>query len=72
MKKKERRTEELGGQWLSAMCEVLIGGVVAGVTAILALLVCAVLVSAGMVPVSSMYGAALAVCVLARRSRQHR
>lgn len=43
MKKKERRTEELGSQWLNTMCEVLIGGVLAGVTAILALLVCAAL-----------------------------
>ena len=64
MKKKERRPEETGSQWLNAMCEVLKGGVLAGVTAILALLVCAVLVSVGVVPVDSMYGAALAVCVL--------
>ena len=64
MKKKERRPEELGSQWLNAMCDVLIGGVLAGVTAILALLACAVLVSAGALPVSGMYGAVLAVCVL--------
>ena len=44
MKKKERRTEEMGSQWLNAMCEVLKGGVLAGVTTILALLVGAVLV----------------------------
>lgn len=62
MKKKERRPEELG--WINAMCDVLIGGVLAGVTAILALLVCAALVSAGALPVSGMYGAVLAVCVL--------
>ena len=64
MKKKERRTEEIGGQWLNTMCEVLKGGVLAGVAAILALLACAVLVSAGALPVSSMYGAVLACCVL--------
>ena len=46
------------------MCEVLKGGVLAGVTTILALLVCSVLVSMGMVPVGAMYGAVLAVCVL--------
>ena len=64
MKKKERRPEELGGsEWLNAMCEVLKGGVLAGVTTILALLVCAVLVSMGVVPVGAMYGAVLAVCV---------
>ena len=64
MKKKERRPEELGSQWLNAMCEVLKGGVLAGVTAILALLLCSVLVSVGVLPVGAMYGAVLAVCVL--------
>ena len=64
MKKKERRSEELGSQWLNAMCEVLKGGVLAGVTTILALLACSALVSAGALPVSAMYGAVLAVCVL--------
>lgn len=64
MKKKERRPEELGSgsEWLNATCEVLKGGVLAGVTTILALLVCAVLVSVGAVPVGAMYGAVLAVC----------
>ena len=42
MKKRERGPEELGSQWLNAMCDVLIGGALAGVTAILALLLCAV------------------------------
>lgn len=64
MKKKERRPKETGSQWLNGMCEVLKGGVLAGVTAILALLVCSVLVSAGLVPVGATYGAVLAVCVL--------
>lgn len=66
MKKKERRPEEMGGgsEWLNAMCEVLKGGVLAGVTTILMLLVCSVLVSAGALPVGSMYGAVLAACVL--------
>ena len=36
MKKRERSTEELGGQWLNAMCDVLVGGALAGVTAVLA------------------------------------
>ena len=64
MKKKERRPEESGNQWLNAMCEVLKGGVLAGVASILALLLCAVLVSAGVLPVNGMYGAVLACCVL--------
>lgn len=64
MKKKERRPEELGGgEWLNAMCEVLKGGVLAGVTTILVLLICSVLVSMGAVPVNAMYAAALAACV---------
>ena len=64
MKKKERRPEELGAQWLNAMCDILIGGALAGVTSILALLICAVLVSIGAMPVGDMYGAVLAVCAL--------
>ena len=66
MKKRERRPEELGsgGEWLNATCEVLKGGVLAGVTTILALLACAVLVSMGVVPVGAMYGAVLAVCAV--------
>lgn len=66
MKKKERHPEEMGGgsEWLNAMCEVLKGGVLAGITTILALLVCSVLVSIGVMPVGATYGAVLAVCVL--------
>lgn len=66
MKKKERRPEgqDRGSEWLNAMCEVLKGGVLAGVTAILALLVCSVLVSLGAVPVGAMYGAVLAACAV--------
>ena len=64
MKKKERRPKEMGSQWLNAMCEVLKGGVLAGVASILALLLCAVLVSAGVLPVNGMYGAVLAACAL--------
>ena len=64
MKKKERRPKEMGSQWLNAMCEVLKGGVLAGVVTILVLLICAVLVSVGLVPVEAMYGTVLAVCAL--------
>ena len=64
MKKRDRRPEEPGSQWLNTVCEVLKGGVLAGVVTILALLVCAVLVSAGAMPVEAMYGSVLAVCVL--------
>lgn len=64
MKKKERRPKEMGSQWLNAMCEVLKGGVLAGVVTILVLLICAVLVSVGLVPVEAMYGTVLAACAL--------
>lgn len=64
MKKKERRSEETGSQWLNMMCEVLKGGVAAGVVTILTLLLCAVLVSVGVVPVNAMYGCVLASCIL--------
>ena len=64
MKKKERRPKEMGSQWLNAMCEVLKGGGLAGGVTILVLLICAVLVSVGLVPVEAMYGAVLAACAL--------
>ena len=53
-----------GSEWLNVMCDVLIGGVLAGVTTILVLLVCAVLISMGVVTVGAMYGTALAACVV--------
>lgn len=64
MKKRDRRQEEGSGAWLNATCEILKGGVLAGVVAILSLLLCAVLVSMGILPVNTMEGAVLAVCVL--------
>ena len=64
MKKRDRRQEEPVGQWMNAMCEVLKGGVLAGAAAVSALLLCAVLVSAGALPVDGVKGAVLAVCVL--------
>lgn len=64
MKKKERRQEEPGGQWLFSMCEVLKGSVLAGVVTILALLICSVLVSVGVIPITAMEGTVMAVCVL--------
>ena len=54
----------MGSQWLNAMCEVLKGGVLAGVTALLSLLAGSALVSMGIIPVGAMYGVVLAVCVL--------
>ena len=64
MKKRDRRQEDGGGPWLNAMCEILKGGALAGAVTILSLLVCAVLASMGILPVSSMDASVLAVCVL--------
>ena len=64
MKKRDRRQEDGGSPWLNAACEILKGGVLAGAVAILSLLLCAVLVSTGILPVDAMEGCVLAVCVL--------
>ena len=64
MKKRDKRQEEGGSVWLNAMCEILKGGVLAGIVTIVSLLVCSVLVSMGVIPVSAMEGTVLAVCVL--------
>lgn len=64
MKKRDKRQEEGGSAWLNATCEILKGGVLAGIVTIVSLLVCAILVSMGVIPVSAMEGSVLAVCVL--------
>ena len=64
MKKRDKRQEEGGSAWLNATCEILKGGVLAGIVTIVSLLVCAILVSMGVLPVSAMEGVVLAVCVL--------
>ncbi len=64
MKKRDRHQEDPGRQWINTMCDLIKGGILAGVVAILALLLCAVLVSAGIMREQWMEGAVLAVCVL--------
>ena len=63
MKKREKRQEEPASQWMDAMCELLKGGVLAGVVTLLVLLMCAVLVSMGALQERWMEGAVLACCV---------
>ena len=63
MKRREKRQPESENQWVSAMCELLKGGVAAGLVTILTLLLCAVLVSAGVLRERWMEGAVLACCV---------
>ena len=64
MKKRDRHPEEMGGKWIDALCDLLKGGALAGMAAILTLLLCAVLVSAGLLRERWMDGAVLAVCVI--------
>lgn len=64
MKKRDRHQEDPGRQWINTMCDLIKGGVLAGVIAIFALLLCAVFVSAGMMRERWMEGAVLAACVL--------
>ena len=64
MKKRDRRQEDPGSLWINTMCELIKGGVFAGITAILSLLLCAVLVSTGLLRERWMEGAGLACCVL--------
>ena len=65
MKKREsgRRTEP-GGDWVGAMCSLLRGGALAGACCILALLLGAALISAGLARERWMPGMVLAACVL--------
>ena len=62
--RREGRPEDSGGQWLTAMCELLKGGLAAALAALLALAACALLVSWGMIPERTMDRAALAAGVL--------
>ena len=64
MKKRDRRPEEPGGQWIDALCDLPGGGALAGAAAILTLLLCAGVVAAGLLRGRWMEGAVLAVCVL--------
>lgn len=64
MKKRDRRQEDPGSLWINTMCELIKGGVFAGITAILSLFLCAVLVSTGLLREHWMEGAGLACCVL--------
>lgn len=63
MKRRDKRQEDPGSQWINAMCDLMKGGAIAGVIAILTLLLCAVLVSSGMLRERWMEGAVLACCV---------
>ena len=62
--RREGRPEDSGGQWLTAMCELLKGGLAAALAALVALAACALLVSWGVTPERTMDRAALAAGVL--------
>lgn len=63
-KRREGKPEENGGLWITVMGQVLLGGGAAALTAVLALLICSLLISAGAVPERFMERAVLAACVL--------
>ena len=65
MRKRESgRRAEPGGDWVGGMCALLRGGALAGAACILALLLGAALISAGLVRERWMPGMVLASCVL--------
>lgn len=65
MKQKgKRQAEHPASGWLNAMCEVLKGGVVALAVTLLALLVGACLISAGILSENAMGGLVTASCVI--------
>ena len=64
MKRREKRQAESENLWVSAMCELLKGGVAAGLVSIISLLACAVMVAAGVLRERWMEGAVLACCVV--------
>ncbi len=62
--KREKKPEDPAAVWLGTMCRLLKGGGVAVVTAALGLVVCALLVSGGMVGEKLMGRGILAICVV--------
>lgn len=62
--KREKKPEDPGAVWLSVMCRLLKGGGVAVVTSALGLVVCALLVSGGVVGEQLMGRGVLAICVV--------
>ena len=61
--KREKKREDPMAVWLSTMCRLLKGGALAAATAALGLLVCALLVSGGVVGEKLMGRGVLAICV---------
>lgn len=64
MKKQEKRREDASTVWLNTMGELLKGGALAGAVTLGAALLCAVLISMGVLEEKWMEGAAMACCVL--------
>ena len=62
--KREKKPEDPAAVWLGTMCRLLKGGGVAVVTAALGLVVCALLVSGGVVGEKLMGRGILAICVV--------
>lgn len=65
MKKQERRQEKTGSLWVDPMCDLLKGSALAGISAILLLLLGAILISSGVLKERWIDGTVLTVCVFA-------
>ena len=63
-KRREHKPDENGSLWLAAMCELLKGGALAGIIALLTLLIYALLVSNGIISERGMERSVLAACIL--------
>ena len=64
MEKKVRRLQEEGARWVLVLCEILKGGALAGVAALLGLALCAALISGGVLRENWIPGMGPAVCAL--------
>lgn len=64
MKKREKKPEDTGTLWLTVMCQLLKGGAIAAVMAVIGLLLGSVLVSNRVISEGWMDRTVLAICVL--------
>jgi len=62
MKKRDKR-QEMPSSWIDNVCELLKGSVIAGLTVLVLLIICAVLTSFGVIRQNWMSGSVLAVCI---------
>ena len=66
-KRREGKPEETGGLWITVMGQMLLGGAAAVLAAVLALLICSLLISAGAVLAACVLGALIGGLLAVRR-----